>query len=156
MKKVFFVSALVILSFAGRTFAQSTTTGSLGGIVTNPATANKRDTTKPSGEGHKDWIQIESYQFGSSIPEGLQSITMPRDGGTLQFKKTGSRITDVKYTEKTTTRVRLFTSVQYPYKLTPPATPIEGGYFLASDNKNSICFSMVNNTYRVFLHRAAD
>lgn len=155
MKKIIAISAVFILAIANRTFAG---TGS-NSPVKNPMTICDPDTTKPSGGGHegsKGWIELPSSGWGATIPDGLHNLTVPRDGGTLQFQKTGSRISNVKHTEKNTTRVRIFTSVQYPYELTPPAPPVEGGYFVSSDKKYAVCFSMVSNTYKVYLHRAAD
>lgn len=146
MKKIIAVSVLFVLIFGSKTFA--------GTAISNHVVVSSPDTIRPSSDLR--WVVLASGNFGATIPEGLQTITLSNNGGTLQFQKTGGRITGVKHTEQTTTRVRFFTSVQYPYKLTPPEPPIEGGYFLTSDNKFSVCFSMVNNTYKVFLHRSAD
>ena len=82
--KLFFVS-LVVLAFSAIAFAQSTTTGSIGGVVTNPAkevVPGATVTVKNAGTNKEDTATTDdSGRFKvASLQPGLYSVTVNSSG----------------------------------------------------------------------------
>ena len=93
----------------------------------------------------KKWIEIESWSLGANLPSGRQVLELKNNQGSIEFMNTNGRITNVKFNDKSSGRtvVRLLTSVQYPYSVTPlcEEQTIEGGYFASSDGAFSVCIA---------------
>ena len=89
--KLFFVS-LLVLAFSAIAFAQSTTTGSIGGVVTNPAkevVPGATVTVKNAGTNKEDTATTDDS--GRFKVANLTTRTLFRDGELNRFQSDDAR-----------------------------------------------------------------
>ena len=92
MKKVTVIFSLLVLAFAGNSFAQTRPSDQAG----RPSEKIKNKDVKPGAQGSME-IQLEEVMV-SSIKENVSTITKVGTG-TLSFVKSGHRFSNVVYTD---------------------------------------------------------